>query len=260
MSNTRQIKAPPKLLRADVFHGRKGKIKNAFTYKADYVLLDISQDTTSWPTAMSHDRFNLWTIRDKDYGQGNSTLQAYAHQLANECAIPVQAHAHIQLLTMPACLGFSFNPISFWLFKNKHNQLIATVAEVTNVGRDRHSYLCKNAHFSPITPKDTISIDKAMHVSPYHPLHGRYEFQFDVNESTVNIGIFYKSPTKGGMVANLSGHLAPLSTKEIIISSLRLPFGALRVMFLIYFQALKLKMKGAHFRRRPTPPAQELSK
>lgn len=260
MSHATITSKHPKLLRADVFHGRKGKIKNAFTYKADYVLLDIEQDTTSWPTGMSHNSFNLWSVRDTDYGQGNTTLPAYAHQLADKCAIPEQAHSIIQLLTMPACLGFGFNPISLWLFKNTQNELLAVVAEVTNVGRDRHSYLCKNEHFLPIKSEDTITLDKAMYVSPFQPLHGRYDFQFDINDVTVNIVISYTNPAKGGMTARLQGPLSPLKSTDIFLSSLKRPFGALRVMFLIYFQAIKLKLKGAHFRRRPAPPAQELTK
>jgi DUF1365 family protein len=58
----------------------------------------------------------------------------------------------------------------------------------------------------------------------------------------------------------LGGQFEPLTNSKIFSSLVRLPFGALRVMALIHWQALKLKLKGATYRRRPLPPKQELSR
>ena len=52
----------------------------------------------------------------------------------------------------------------------------------------------------------------------------------------------------------------PLTNGGILWAALRRPFGARRVWALIHWQAVKLWWKGASFRTRPEPPAQEVSR
>ena len=61
------------------------------------------------------------------------------------------------------------------------------------------------------------------------------------------------------MIATLVGDVHDLNNARLIKASLRRPLGALRTVALIYWQALKLKLKGARYRRRPLPPEQEVS-
>lgn len=255
MKDTRK----PQLLSANVFHGRKGNTDNSFTYKADYILFPIGNDEPDLPLGLTRNKVGLWSLNDKDLGDGKHNLNAYAQHLIEVCNLPPHTHHCIELLTMPSFLGYCFNPISFWLFKDTKQQLRAVVVEVTNVGRDRHSYLCRHDDYSPIKSKDAIIQSKRLHVSPFQNLDGDYEFKLDLNSNFINVRIKYDSPTDDGMVATLSGHLEPLRTSSLIKSSVTLPLGALRVMTLIHWQALKLKIKGAQFRRRPCPPEQELS-
>ena len=249
-----------KLFSAKVFHGRKGKINNNFTYRADYLAYPVDTNSTQLPLGLTRNGFGLWAINDRDFGDGKTSIEDYAKHLIKLGQIPHSSCSNIELLTMPNWLGYSFNPISFWLFKDNQFQLRAVVAEVTNVGRDRHSYLCKKADFTPISSKDTLSSSKTLHVSPFQNVDGQYRFNFDDSEERFAVRIGYQSPTEDGLVATLSGQFSPLTTSAILASAVRLPFGALRVMALIYWQALKLKIKGATFRHRPSPPVQELSK
>lgn len=251
--------ASPQLLSANVFHGRNGQINNRFTYKADYILLPVTRDDPLLTYGLTRNKFGLLSLNDRDIGDGKSSFYAYAQDLVDQCKMPSEAHHSIELLTMPSFLGYSFNPISFWLFKDAEKRLRAYVVEVTNVGRDRHSYLCKNNDFAPIQATDTISATKCLHVSPFQNLDGGYEFSLDMSPKHFSIKIKYASPTEDGVVATLSGALCPATTRNLLMSAIRLPFGALRVMALIHWQALKLKIKGAKFRRRPRPPEQELS-
>jgi uncharacterized protein len=62
-----------------------------------------------------------------------------------------------------------------------------------------------------------------------------------------------------GVVATLSGPRAPLTDAALLRGSLRRPLGALRTIILIYWQALRLKLKGARYRARPTPPKSEVT-
>ncbi len=52
----------------------------------------------------------------------------------------------------------------------------------------------------------------------------------------------------------------PLTSGGILRAALRRPFGSRRVLALIHWQALKLWWKGAGYRARPEPPAEEVTR
>jgi DUF1365 family protein len=137
--------------------------------------------------------------------------------------------------------------------------LIAVISEVNNTYGDRHSYLCHHADQRPIEASDTLHAVKILHVSPFQPVAGDYSFRFDVRADRIGIWIDYTRP-EGGLIATLTGARRPLTTGAILLSALRRPFGARRVLALIHWQALKLWAKGALFRGRPAPPQKEVSR
>ena len=133
------------------------------------------------------------------------------------------------------------------------------IAEVTNTFGDRHSYLCHHADGHEITKADTITAQKIFHVSPFQPVEGGYSFRFDIQPDKIGIWIDY-SRGNGGLVATLTGPRKPLTSGGIIAAAWRRPLGSRRVLGLIHWQALKLWWKGADYRPRPTPPADEVSR
>ena len=163
----------------------------------------------------------------------------------------------LRLLTQPRWLGYSFNPVTFWLAMDGA-QLIAAVAEVDTPFGDRHSYLCHRPDFAPIGPGDRITAPKALHVSPFQEVTGSYTFGFDVTADRITILINHTNGERG-LVATLAGTRAPLTARAILGATLRRPFGAARTMALIHGQALKLRLKGAPYRRRPSPPDSEIT-
>jgi uncharacterized protein len=166
--------------------------------------------------------------------------------------------SRIQLLAQPRVLGHVFNPVSFWLCWSGAD-LAAVIAEVTNTYGERHSYLCAHSHAAPIQPSDTLQATKIFYVSPFQPVTGRYDFRFDIRPDRIGIWIDYTSD-KGGVFTNLIGPRVPLTNWGIVKACLRRPFGSRRVLALIHWQALKLAIKGAKFRTRPTPPVDEVTR
>jgi DUF1365 family protein len=92
-----------------------------------------------------------------------------------------------------------------------------------------------------------------MHVSPFQRVAGAYTFNFAMDAGQINIRISYENGDQG-VIATLSGDRRVASNLSLIRAGLRRPFGGLRVMALIYWQALKLWRKKAPFRRKPPPP------
>jgi len=240
------------------FHGRKGAVENAFRYSIDYVLLDAEAELRV-PKLFRRNAAGVTSVLDSDHGgaPGQGRGAAWVRDVLR--AHQIGGVARIELLAQPRVLGYVFNPVSFWLCRRDDGALTAVIAEVSNTYGDRHSYLCHHADGHPITRQDQMSAAKILHVSPFQPVEGGYTFRFDFTASRVGIWIDY-SRGEGGLIATLTGKRAPLSNASILHALLRRPLGARRVLALIHWQAFRLWIRGAVFRNRPEPPAEEVSR
>jgi DUF1365 family protein len=168
------------------------------------------------------------------------------------------AAARIDLLAQPRLLGHVFNPVSFWLCHDAADGLRVVIAEVSNTFGDRHSYLVHRADHGPITAEDHLTAQKIFHVSPFQPVEGGYRFRFDIRADRIGIWIDFTAG-ENGVIATLVGPRKRLTNAAILWACLRRPFGSRRVLALIHWQAVKLWWKGAAYRARPEPPAEEVS-
>jgi len=240
------------------YHGRKGKVENAFRYSIDYILVDAEAEVKT-PALFSRNKRGLTSLIDSDHGgaPGQGRGAAWVRDVLEQYQIT--GVAKVELLAQPRVMGYVFNPVSFWLCRRADGALITVIAEVTNTYGDRHSYLCHHPDLAEITRSDQMHATKMMYVSPFQPVEGDYTFRFDITDAHVGIWIDYGRAT-GGLIATLTGKRQPLGNAGILRSMLRRPFGARRVMALIHWQALKLWIKGALFRTRPEAPSDEVSK
>lgn len=246
------------LLSGHTTHIRRGEISNRFRYSIDYVLLDMEAEHKA-PLLFSRDGFNLASVRRRDHGglRGDGSGATWVREVLQDHGFAHEDSCRILLLTQPRFLSYWFNPVSFWLVK-KGDDLRAVIAEVNNPFGDRHSYLCHLDDFAPIKPGDKMRAQKVFHVSPFQKIAGDYEFTFNVEDDHVAISIRFLD-NENGLIATLSGPLAPLTSASILRAALRRPTGALRTIILIYWQALKLRLKGAPYRTRPEPPKEEVT-
>ncbi len=246
----------PEYVRGVTTHSRRGKLKNAFRYTVDYVLID--PDSIKKPLLFGRNYPGIMSVYDSSHG-GKIRSGSGACWARNALAARglVSGTYELKLLTQPGFFGHVFNPVSFWL-AFRDNALVAVISEVSTPFKDRHSYLTHLPDFTPISTNDTTEATKKMHVSPFQDVAGDYTFTFAVEPKRLAIRILYRNGEEG-VIATLSGSREPLSNYAIIRSSLRRPLGTIRTVFLIHWQALKLNAKGAVWRPRPTPPAEELS-
>jgi DUF1365 family protein len=240
------------------YHGRKGKVGNAFRYSVDYVLLDAEAEVKT-PGLFARNGRGLTSLHDSDHGgaPGQGRGAFWVRDVLEQYQI--NGITRIELLAQPRVLGHVFNPVSFWLCRRADGALVTVIAEVTNTYGDRHSYLVHHPDHREITRSDQLHATKIMYVSPFQPVEGEYTFRFDITDARIGIWIDYGRAT-GGLIATLTGKRAPLDNAGILRSMFRRPLGARRVLVLIHWQALKLWIKGAVFQSRPTPPPEEVSK
>lgn len=243
------------------FHGRKGALENAFRYSIDYVLLDAEAPTLCGPSLFARNRRGLVALFDCDHGGApkSGSGAEWVREVLIRHGLDVFPVGRIELLAQPRVLGHVFNPVAFWLIRDGDGALRVVIAEVTNTYGDRHSYLCHHPDLAPIRPEDRMTAQKVFHVSPFQPIEGGYVFRFDIREDRIGIWIDFTAGN-GGLLATLTGTRAPLTNAAILRAILRRPFGSRRVLGLIHWQALKLWWKGAGFRMRPEPPAEDVSR
>lgn len=243
------------------FHGRKGAVENAFRYTVDYVLLDAEDTVPQAPALFSRNRGRLFALHDSDHGGAPKSGRGakWVRDVLRDNGIDGFQIGRIELLAQPRVLGHVFNPVSFWLIRDTAGALRVVIPEVTNTYGDRHSYLCHHPDLRPIAAEDRIAATKILHVSPFQPVEGGYVFRFDIRDDRLGIWIDYTAGN-GGLLATLTGPRRPLTNGAILRAMLRRPFGSRRVLGLIHWQALKLWWKGAGFRGRPQPPAEEVSR
>lgn len=243
----------PEHIQARTTHFRKGSGARQFTYSVDFVLIDPESDRG--PSLFSRNRFNLLSVWDRDHGgardagQGVSWARAQFEDRGISCD-------RILLLTQPRFLNMGFNPVSFWL-GYKNDALIGTIAEVNNTFGDRHSYMCELGG-KPLEPGAPLHAEKMMHVSPFQTVDGQYSFVFNMLSEKILIKINLVMAS-GGVFANLVGSRKPLSNLGILKMLVKRPFGSLRTIVLIYWQALQLKFRGETYLTRPAPPKKEVS-
>ena len=243
----------PQHIPAKTVHQRKGDRPRVFSYSVDFVLIDPAGH--EGPGLFSRNRFNLLSVWDRDHGgtRGDGQGVSWAKAQFEDRGI---APSQVLLLTQPRFLGIGFNPVSFWLAFDG-DVLIAAIAEVNNTFGDRHSYVCE-AGGAVVDQTTDMSATKRMHVSPYQPVEGEYSFKFNILEDRISIGINL-TMAKGGFFANLVGPRQKLTDASIARMLITRPFGSLRTIVLIYWQALKLKFRGETYRTRPAPPEEEIS-
>lgn len=249
-----------RLVDGTTWHTRLGPVRNTFRYRVDYVLLDPER-SGRLPVLFSRNRTNLMALHDRDHGGARGAGQGatWLRDVLKAEDAPACDTWRIVLLAQPRILGTRFTPVSFWFSLDKAGVLRAVVAEVNNTFGDRHAYLCARDGFAPIGPTDVLEARKVFHVSPFQPVEGRYRFAFRLSATAVSVKIDYEHPS-GGLNAGLSGQLLPLTNASILRVLFCRPLGAVRVLALIHWQALRLWVRGARFFKRSDPPATEVSR
>lgn len=246
----------PEILRASTWHGRFGAVRHRFRHRIDFVLVDPEA-----PAQAPLFRRNAWSVaslHDRDHGgpRGAGEGAPWARRALAAAGAPERCR--LLLLTQPRWFGVVFNPVSFWLAFDGPD-LVAVIAEVNNTFGDRHSYLCARPGFAPILPGDVIAARKVFHVSPFQPVAGTYAFSFEITEAAIAIRIAHRNGGEA-LVATLEGRRLPMTAPRLLRAALRFPVAGLRAIVLIHWHALRLRLKGAPFRSRPLPPAEDLTR
>ena len=167
------------LLKTYIYHTRFLPKRYALSHNIFYYMLQL--DTLNYfnhYAVSRYNKFHIWSLFSADYGFDGDGLNP-------ERFIKIKADYHIPdgiiyFITIPKFLGYSFNPVSFFLFYDTDNLLRAVLAEVHNTFKERHCYLCRHDDGSIIKPTDVIQAEKIFHVSPFFLYQDIMSFSFKI--------------------------------------------------------------------------------
>jgi uncharacterized protein len=231
--------------------GRKRRLfANGFRYSTFNFLLPIDQSEV----VEKFEKSRVFSLRSSDYllkeDKSDLSLRDRCRLfLKKECGYEPQ---EIWLQTLPRIFGYAFNPVSFW-YCYQDSRLDAILVEVNNTFGDRHFYFVRN-------DKSSSSLPKLMHVSPFFPMKGAYQFKFHVSVEKTEIFIdLYEDGELRLETCLALDKLKPLNNREAVKLLLRYGWLTGLIMFRIHYQALKIWLKGADFFRRPEPTKEKVT-
>ncbi len=165
-------------------------------------------------------------------------------QLGERPKGPIRALAHLRML------GFAFNPVSFfYVFDAAGTRVQCIAAEVDNTPwGERHVYvLNRRSEHAPLC----FEFEKKFHVSPFMPMKQRYRWSFTEPGQSLVVHMQTLEADQLIFDATLSLRRTAWSRVALARRVLGVPWMTAKVFSAIYWNALRLWLKGVPFHEHP---------
>lgn len=242
-----------------VWHVRKTPFRHAFDYRVHMLELDLDDlgSAFSGNRLWSLDAANCGSFQRRDHLDGRPDIAGAARDAVAE-RLGFRPTGPVHLICQPRYFGYAFNPVTFYLFgsaepsplSHDHHLLEAMLLEVSNTpwnGRHLYALDCRNQ-----SGPWQFEIDKAFHVSPFLPMDMRYRFRFELSEERFRVTKENLQGDDSVFVARMDLHREPLSATGLSRALRRFPPMTIRVIGAIYWQALRLWLRGAKYHPHPS--------
>ena len=244
-----------------VMHKRLRPFAHRFDYRVYAFLFDLDEleRLDRELPGFSHNRGNLFSLRDRDHGpRDGGPLKPWAEAVCAGGGIDIEG-GRVELLCLPRLLGYAFNPLSLWFCHDRAGTLQAVIYEVRNTFGEHHSYLIPlEAPDRPDAAFDQ-ACDKGFYVSPFLPMEAAYRFR--LRAPGRRLSVLIRQAVREGeiLLATWTGRRTPLNGVSLARALLLYPLLTFKITLAIHWQALWLWAKGAAYHRRPVPPKEPIS-
>jgi hypothetical protein len=233
-----------------VRHRRFEPVEHEFTYPMFLPYLDLDE----LPGVLARTR--LWSatgpalarFRRADFlGDPAVPLADAARDVARR-ETGAAASGPVRMLASLRYFGHVFNPVAFYFcFQPGGTALDAVVAEVTNTPwGERHAYA-----FAAHGPVADARLRKAFHVSPLMGMEHEYRVRITSPGERLAVHIASSRDGRRAFDATMSLRRRALGTGTLDRLLMRYPAMTLRVLGSIYFEAARLRLKGARYHPHP---------
>jgi uncharacterized protein len=238
-----------------VGHHHYQPIEHRFRYSLFMMYLDLAelehlfQGRALWSVG----RPNLAWFRRRDYlGDPNLPLDTAVRNLVQE-RFGDRPQGAIRMLTHLRYFGHNFNPVTFYYVFDRVGEKVETiVAHITNTPwGERHSYVLDARENVGNGQEKRFRFAKDFHVSPFLDMDMEYDWRFNEPRETLRVQMInFRRETKL-FAANLDLKRRQLNGGNLASVLVSYPPITLKAIAGIYWQALRLRIKGATFYPHP---------
>jgi hypothetical protein len=153
----------------------------------------------------------------------------------------------IRILTHLRYFGHCFNPVSFYYCYDAADSRVETiVAEIHNTpwGQEHLYVLPGEKSIHPSRQWRRHRFDKQFHISPFMDMRLHYDWRFRIPGKQLNVHMINYENDRRLFDASLSLVQKPMTRQNLNRFLWRYPAMTVKVVGLIYWQALKLLLKG----------------
>lgn len=197
----------------------------------------------------SHNRFNLFSIDDRDHidlGNPNGIRANLTSWLSLQ-GVDCPEDARIQLVTFPRVFGYGFNPVSFYYIESVTGTPIAAVAEVVNTFREMKLYALKTLESSELWH---LRVAKNFYVSPFSDPGEEFEFRLGSPSKLWRVNIDSHAKGERTLLSSIRGESRELTSARLFWYAVKYPMLSLKIIGLIHWHALLLWFKKVPFLRK----------
>ncbi len=236
-------------------------VRHRLSYRVWFLLIDLDElrELDRNVGGFTDDGPGAVSFHVRDHGpRDGSPLRPWIERLLDRADIELEGGA-IRILCMPRILGYVFNPISVWFCHHVDGSVRALLYEVSNTFGEHHAYLVPLEE--PAWPGQTVrsSFDKELFVSPFIDMAARYAFATVIPAERATMTVREVVASRRVLDAALITRRSPLTTASLARAFFGTPLLTLKVIGGIHWEAIKLRYKGAPYRRRGAPPANPVS-
>lgn len=234
-----------------VGHQRLTPVDNGFRYSLFFLYLDLEELETVFAKRWlwSLERPNWASFRRSDYFHSSALPLDQAVRDEVQRQLGFRPAGPVRLLTHLRYLGYCFNPISiYYCFGGDGLTLEAVLVEIHNTPWGEEYQRAFDARSSQKEGEcHSFRLDKEFHVSPFMPMDMEYDWRF--TPPGEQLSVHMTSLRQGNKIfsAFLDLQQQSLTGGNLAGALLRWPFMTAKVVAAIYWQALRLKLKGVPF-------------
>ena len=230
-------------------------VRHEFTSRMFMLYLDLAELPGLF------DRFWLWSARrralarfrrEDHFGDPAVPLADSVRDLV-ERETGQRPAGPVRLLTHLRYLGHVFNPVSFYDCFDEHDRRVETiVAEVNNTPwGERHCYVLPQSMYAGTAGRGRYFPEKVMHVSPFMEIDVAYEGRFNAPGEALTVHVENAREGRKVFDATLALKREEITSGALVRALAGYPAMTMKVVLAIYWQALKLWLKGAPLHDHP---------
>ncbi|WP_158224760.1 DUF1365 domain-containing protein [Agaribacterium haliotis] len=235
------------LYRGRLWHERRSPKHHSFSYPLYMIYLDLDEidEVLQCSSFLSKKHLAALQFCERDFhGRAPGVKQRVLKTVKQQCGLKLDGP--VRMLSSWRSWGFNFNPLTTYYCFDKGDVLRAIVAEVSNTPwLERRAYVLKLDD----AQRDGAELifAKDFTVSPFNHVNMNYHWSSSEPGETIEINIDLSDAGESFFSAALNLQREALTAKTVRKTLVRHPFMALQNVLRIYWQALKLFVKGVPF-------------